>query len=88
LTTINIHTDRALKDNAQDVFDNLGLDMSATVNLFFRHVAYGEVLPFEADKRVAFEKEGSENSKKFKFGGWEGKISMPDDFNARISANG
>ena len=85
MTTINIQTDDPLKNQVQAVFDDLGLDVSTVVNLFFRHLAYGEALPFETDRRAIqspLEKEKSENSRKFKFGGWEGKIIMSDDFNA------
>ncbi|MDR2168232.1 MAG: type II toxin-antitoxin system RelB/DinJ family antitoxin [Clostridiales bacterium] len=77
MTTINIHTDAPLKNKVQAVFEGMGFDMSTAINLFFRHIAYGEALPFEAGRA----KPESENPSKFIFGGWEGKIVMPDDFN-------
>lgn len=46
-TNINIRVDRQLKDQAQDLFTHLGLDLSTAIKIFLnRAVAYGGI-PFE-----------------------------------------
>lgn len=72
-TNINIRTDSELKAKAQAILDDLGLDMSAAINVFLRQVVYKEAIPFEISKPKA---------NRAKLGGWEGKISMSPDFNA------
>jgi len=72
MTTINIRTDSTLKDKAQSILGELGLDMSTAVNVFLNQIVYRQALPFEISKPV---------SKRPKLGGWEGKISMSADFN-------
>ena len=71
-TTINIRTDSALKEKAQFILGELGLDMGTAVNVFLNQVVYRQALPFEISKPSA---------KRAKLGGWEGKIYMSADFN-------
>jgi len=71
-TTININTDTELKAKAQAILDDLGLDMSTAVNVFLSQVVYRQAIPFEISVPAM---------KQAKLGGWEGKISMSDDFN-------
>ena len=71
-TNINIRTDSELKANAQVVLADLGLDMSTAINVFLKQVVYKQAIPFEISKKTA---------NQIKFGGWEDKIIMSDDFN-------
>ena len=72
-TNINIRTDSELKAKAQAVLSELGLDMSTAINVFLTQVVYKNAIPFEITKPV---------KKTAKLGGWEGKITLSDDFNA------
>ena len=47
-TIINIHADSNLKNQAQAILDNAGIDMTTAFNLFLRQVVYSEPLPFDA----------------------------------------
>jgi DNA-damage-inducible protein J len=71
-TNINIRTDGELKAKAQSVLADLGLDMSTAINVFLTQIVYRKAIPFEISKPVR---------KQAKMGGWEGKITMSDDFN-------
>jgi len=75
-TTINIRTDSEVKAQAQDVLAKLGLDLTTAVNLFLRQVI--------CTQSVAFNVSIAALSKKAKLGGWEGRIRVPDDFNAPL----
>jgi DNA-damage-inducible protein J len=72
-TNINIRTDSELKAKAQAVLSELGLDMSTAINVFLTQVVYKNAIPFEITKPV---------KKTAKLGGWEGKVTLSDDFNA------
>lgn len=72
-TNINIHTDDKIKEKAQSILADLGLDMSTAINVFLIQVVHRKAIPFDISKSV---------SKRAKMGGWEGKIVMSDDFNA------
>ena len=69
---INIRTDSELKAKAQSVLSDLGLDMSAAINIFLNQIVYTKAIPFEIKKPDA---------KAAKLGGWEGKIKISEDFN-------
>jgi len=73
-TNINIRTDSELKIKAQSVLSDLGFDMSTAINVFLSQVVYKQAIPFEISK-------SNIKSRTTKLGGWEGKISMSDDFN-------
>ena len=75
-TTINIRTDSEVKAQAQDILSKLGLDLTTAVNLFLRQVIYKQSASF--DVAVA------PLNRTAKLGGWEGKIKVPDDFNAPL----
>jgi len=70
---INVRTDSELKANAQSILADLGIDMSTAINIFLNQVVYRKAIPFEVSK--------PEPVQPIKFGGWEGKIFMSDDFN-------
>ena len=72
IENISVHTDSELIADAQSVLADLGLDMSMAIILFLHHIVNNKAIPFEL----------ADISKKHaKLGGWEGKISMSDDFN-------
>jgi DNA-damage-inducible protein J len=72
-TNINVRTDSELKAKAQSILTDLGIDMSTAINIFLNQVVYKKAIPFEVSK--------PKQVKPIKFGGWEGKIVMSDDFN-------
>ena len=75
-TNINIRIDSAVKSQAQDVLSKLGLDLTTAVNLFLRQVI--------CKQSVSFDVSVAPLNRKAKLGGWEGKISVPADFNAPL----
>ena len=44
---INIRVDKTIKNQAQDVFSSLGMDMSTAINIFLRQVIRKNGIPFE-----------------------------------------
>ena len=72
-TNINIRTDSELKAKAQAVLSDLGLDMTTAINVFLTQVVYRQAIPFDIAKPVV---------KTARLGGWEGRITLSDDFNA------
>jgi len=73
-TNINIRTDSELKTKAQLILTDLGFDMSTAINVFLNQVVNKQSIPFEISKSPV-------NNKTAKLGGWEGKISVSDNFN-------
>ena len=50
MTTINVRVDETVKQQASELFEELGLDMSTALNLFLRQaINYGGI-PFEIKK--------------------------------------
>jgi len=45
-TIITVRTDEAIKRQAQELFANIGLDMSAAVNAFLRAALKANAMPF------------------------------------------
>jgi addiction module RelB/DinJ family antitoxin len=73
LVDINIRTEGELKTKAQSVLNRLGIDMSAAFNVYLAQIVEKGGIPEEP----ALKKQRAP-----KFGGWEGKILMSDDFDA------
>ena len=46
-TTININTDNTIKEKAQSIFADSGLDISTAVNLFLSQTVRQKKIPFE-----------------------------------------
>jgi len=44
-TTMTIRTDSAIKQEAQDLFSELGLDMTTAINMFLRQVVRTQAVP-------------------------------------------
>ena len=51
-TNINIRTDSELKEKAQSVLADLGLDMSTAINIFLNQIVYKQAIPFEISKQT------------------------------------
>ena len=46
-TNLNIRTDKAIKDQAEEIFNELGLNMTTAVNMFLRTAIRDHGIPFE-----------------------------------------
>lgn len=46
-TNLNIRTDKAIKDQAEEIFKELGLNMTTAVNMFLRTAVREHGIPFE-----------------------------------------
>ena len=70
---INIRVDSEVKSKAQDLFSDLGLDMTSAINIFLRQAIRKNGIPFElvADKP---------QRKTPQFGCMKGKMRMADDW--------
>lgn len=57
-TTINVRVDEAVKRNVETLFDNMGMNISTAVNIFFKQCLMEEALPFQpkAKRKVSLKK--------------------------------
>lgn len=46
-TNLNIRTDKAIKEQAEQIFKELGLNMTTAINLFLRTAIREHGIPFE-----------------------------------------
>ena len=46
-TNINIRTDKAVKDAAERIFSDLGMNMTTAINIFLRRTIRDNGIPFE-----------------------------------------
>lgn len=46
-TTLNLRVDKSLKDSAEKVVDELGLTMSAAINLYLKMIVRTKGIPFD-----------------------------------------
>lgn len=46
-TNLNIRTDKAIKDQAEKIFNELGLNMTTAINMFLRTAIREHGIPFE-----------------------------------------
>lgn len=51
-TNLNIRTDKDVKDSAERLFDQLGLNMTTAVNMFLRQAIRENRIPFEITLNV------------------------------------
>ena len=51
-TNLNIRIDREIKDQAEKIFNELGLNMTTAVNMFLRTVIREHGIPFELTLEV------------------------------------
>lgn len=46
-TNLNIRTDKVIKDRAEEIFNELGLNMTTAINMFLRTAIREHGIPFE-----------------------------------------
>ena len=51
-TNLNIRTDKAIKDQAEEIFNELGLNMTTAINMFLRTAICEHGIPFELKLEV------------------------------------
>ncbi len=51
-TNLNIRTDKEVKDSAEKLFEQLGLNMTTAVNMFLRQAIRENRIPFELTLNV------------------------------------
>ena len=49
ITNLNIRIDRATKESAESIFDEMGLNMTSAITMFLRQTVRDRRLPFTAD---------------------------------------
>ncbi len=59
-TTMNLRVDKALKKDAEKVIDELGLSMSAAINLYLKMIVRTKGIPF--DLRITKEEPKKKNT--------------------------
>jgi addiction module RelB/DinJ family antitoxin len=74
---INVRIDPVIKEKAQAVFSQLGLDMTTAVNLFLNQVVMQNAIPLTLAVAPPVPPQSM-------FGAWKGKIWMADDFDAPL----
>ena len=47
ITNLNIRTDKDIKDQAEEIFNELGLNMTTAINMFLRTAIREHGIPFE-----------------------------------------
>ena len=52
MTSITIRIDEDVKNKAEELFDDLGLSMSAAINMFLRQAVRQQEIPFVVGKNV------------------------------------
>jgi addiction module RelB/DinJ family antitoxin len=80
-TTITINTENELKTKVQSVFDDLGMDISTAVNMFFWHVVNERSMPFANDKTTNNTKKSPRSAMR---GILKDKVWMADGFDEPI----
>ena len=73
--TLTIPVNRDLGNQAQAVFNDMGLDIVTAVNIFLEHIVQKEPMCYEMVQTK------QNTYKPTKLGGWEGKVKISDDFN-------
>ena len=51
-TNLNIRTDKAIKEQAEEIFNELGLNMTTAINMFLRTAIREHGIPFELKLEV------------------------------------
>ena len=82
---INVRTDAALKAQARQIFESIGLDLSAAVNLFLQQTVKVNNLPFAADAPIERATKNVTAKREAQYGVWKGKYFLPEDFDAPLN---
>ena len=51
-TNINVRVDSELKQEAEELFNDLGLNMSSAINMFLRSAIMHDGIPFEIKRQI------------------------------------
>ena len=51
-TNLNIRTDKAIKEQAEQIFNELGLNMTTAINMFLRTTIRERGIPFELKRNI------------------------------------
>lgn len=51
-TNINVRVDSTLKQEAEDLFNDLGLNLSSAINMFLRSAVMYDGIPFEIKRQI------------------------------------
>ena len=51
-TNINVRVDTELKRSAEELFDDLGLNMSSAINMFLKSAVNYDGIPFEVKRNI------------------------------------
>ena len=73
LVDLNVRMDGELKIKAQNVLNRIGMDLSTAINIYLVQIVEKGDIPMDLTMRKQCVP---------RFGGWEGKIWMSDDFDA------
>ena len=77
-TNLNIRTDKVIKEQAEQIFNELGLNMTTAINMFLRTTIREQGIPFEL--KLNMPNETTEEAIK------EGKRMMADQSTPRYSS--
>ena len=77
---INVRTDAALKAQAQQIFESIGLDLSTAVNLFLKQTVKANNLPFVVGTSYTHTEENVTAKRTSRYGVWKGRYSLPEGF--------
>ena len=81
---INVRTDAAIKAQAQQIFESIGLDLSTAVNLFLKQTVKANDLPFAVGTQYSYAVEKIMPKRVSRYGVWKGKYSLPKGFDAPL----
>lgn len=73
-TNINVRVDSALKQEAEALFNDLGLNLSSAINMFLRSAVIHDGIPFEIKRQIP------NAETKAALGEYEEMKKNPDDY--------
>ncbi|HFH8484996.1 TPA: type II toxin-antitoxin system RelB/DinJ family antitoxin [Streptococcus agalactiae] len=82
MSTVAVRVDDQLKDDATELFQSLGLDMSTAVKMFLIQSVKTQSIPFEIKNQSSVSDEEFQNLVETKLKGIRVKTSDPESVNA------
>ncbi|HEN2616402.1 TPA: type II toxin-antitoxin system RelB/DinJ family antitoxin [Streptococcus agalactiae] len=82
MSTVAVRVDDQLKDDATELFQSLGLDMSTAVKMFLIQSVKTQSIPFEIKNQSSVSDEEFQNLVETKLKGIRVKASGPESVNA------
>lgn len=82
MSTVAVRVDDQLKDDATELFQSLGLDMSTAVKMFLIQSVKTQSIPFEIKNQTSVSDEEFQNLVETKLKGIRVKASDPESVNA------